>query len=93
MQFTSRKRRQPPAVIIVSLIDVLLVVLIFLMVSTHFKKPSSVKLVLPESKQAKAGATENAKPTVVRVLPNGDLELDSRPMTADKIQQTLSEFV
>ena len=36
MHFTSHKRRRAPTVIIVSLIDVLLVVLIFLMISNHF---------------------------------------------------------
>lgn len=60
MQFTSRKRRAAPAVIIISLIDVLIVVLIFLMVTTTFKQQKAVKLALPESKQAKAGATDIA---------------------------------
>ena len=39
MRFTTRKRRQAPAVIIISLIDILIVLLIFFITSTHFKKP------------------------------------------------------
>ena len=38
MQFIQNKRRTPPSVIIVSLVDVLMVVLIFLVVSTTFKE-------------------------------------------------------
>jgi biopolymer transport protein ExbD len=52
MRFTGRKRRSPPTVIIVSLIDVLIVVLIFMMVATTFKQHPSVRLALPESRQA-----------------------------------------
>ena len=38
MQFRANKKRSAPSVIIVSLIDVLMVVLIFLVVSTTFKE-------------------------------------------------------
>ena len=60
MQFSTRKRRQAPTIIIVSLIDVLIVVLIFLMATTTFKQLPAIQLALPESKQAKAGAADNA---------------------------------
>ena len=60
MQFATRKRRGTPAVIIVSLIDVLIVVLIFLMVTTTFKQQPALKLALPESNQQKTGATADA---------------------------------
>lgn len=93
MQFTVHKRRQAPAVIIISLIDVLIVVLIFLMVTTTSKKQQAVKLVLPESKQSKAGASENG----VRV------EIDQKgmffvggpdyPKTAEQLQEKLIEAV
>ena len=59
MNFVKNKRRKVPSVIIVSLIDVLLVVLIFLMVSTTFKKEQpALKLALPESKVAKPGTAD-----------------------------------
>ena len=89
MRFTNSKRRQPPAVIIISLIDVLMVVLIFLMVTTTFKQQPAVKLVLPESKQAKEGVTENL-PLVVTVAKQAPyLYLDQLPVTADKLQTEL----
>jgi biopolymer transport protein ExbD len=93
MQFTVRKRRSPPAVIIISLIDVLIVVLIFLMVTSTFKKQPAVKLVLPESKQAKSGATENA--LIITVEKSGMLLFgaDPQPVTVDRLQEKLLEAV
>jgi biopolymer transport protein ExbD len=59
MRFQIRKRRTAPAVIIVALIDVLVVLLIFLMVTTAFKQQPALKLTLPDSTQSqKSGAEE-----------------------------------
>ncbi len=91
MTFTPHKRRRAPSVIIVSLIDVLLVVLIFLMVSTTFKNTNpSLKLSLPDSKQAKAGPTE-VKPFVVVIASNTPyLYLENKPVTIDRLQNELN---
>jgi biopolymer transport protein ExbD len=93
MHFRVRKRRNPPAVIIVSLIDVLIVVLIFLMVATSFKQHPALKLALPESKQtAKPGASENNLiVTIARQQPY--LYLDARPVTLDRLQDELKAGV
>ena len=92
MQFTVRKRRQAPAVIIISLIDVLIVVLIFLMVTTTSKQQPAVKLVLPESKQSKTGASENA--WIVTIPNKGEpIFLNSQPITLEKLQERLIEAV
>src|SRR4051812_15556991 len=88
MQFSTRKRRQAPAIIIVSLIDVLIVVLIFLMVSTTFKQQPSVKLALPESKQAQTGASEHNALTIT-IPKQGALHLGTEPMTLEKLQEKL----
>lgn len=92
MHFTSaRPRHRAPSVIIVSLIDVLLVVLIFLMITTTFKKAEPVlKLALPESKQAKAGASD-AKPFVIFVAPTAPyFYLADKPVTMDRLQAELA---
>ncbi len=90
MRFIVRKRRQPPAVIIVSLIDVLIVVLIFLMVTTSFKQQKpSVKLTLPESRQGKAGASENAPLVITIAKQEPYFYIGSRPVTLDKLQAEL----
>lgn len=89
MRFLQRKRRSPPSVIIVSLIDVLMVVLIFLMISTTFKQQPSVKLALPESKQAKTGVSESGLVvTIARQAPY--LYLDTRPVTLERLQTELT---
>jgi biopolymer transport protein ExbD len=91
MRFTRQsKRRRTPTVIIVSLIDVLLVVLIFLMISTTLKSdPPAVKLSLPESSQAKPGATES-KPIVISISSNAPyFFLAERPVTFDHLQKEL----
>jgi len=91
MHFTSfRQRHRAPSVIIVSLIDVLLVVLIFLMVTTTFKKAEPMlKLALPESKQAKPGATD-AKPFIILVTTNAPyFYLGENTVTLDRLQSEL----
>jgi len=82
MQFSGKKRRRAPTVIIVSLIDVLLVVLIFLMVSATFKREQPVlKLALPESQAAKPGAAE-AKPLIITIAAKAPyFYLTERPVT------------
>ena len=90
MQFTNRKRRQAPAIIIVSLIDVLLVVLIFLIVSTTFKNQPAMKLALPQSSQTKDGATDNPA-LVVSIPKSGPLHLGTQPVTFEKLEERLQE--
>lgn len=95
MRFTRQnKRRRTPTVIVVSLIDVLLVVLIFLMISTTLKnEPPALKLSLPESDQAKPGATEN-KPVVISISSNAPyFYLQERPITFDHLQKELASAV
>ena len=89
MQFSTRKRRQNPTVIIVSLIDVLIVVLIFLIVTTTFKQQPAVALALPQSSQAKAGASPNA--LEVTISKQGVLYLRKDPVTLEKLRQGLIE--
>lgn len=70
MKFIVHKRHQTPAIIIVSLIDILIVLLIFLMVSTTFKSTPAVRLALPESKQAvEGGHSSNVVVTITKQAP------------------------
>jgi biopolymer transport protein ExbD len=91
MRFHVRKHRQAPAIIIVALVDILIVLLIFLVVTTSFKQQPSLRLALPESSQAKkAGAQEHA-PLVVTIDAQGGLRLgpESRPLTAERFKEEL----
>ncbi|MCI0534158.1 MAG: biopolymer transporter ExbD [Verrucomicrobiales bacterium] len=88
MQFTTRKRRQPPAIIIISLIDILIVLLIFLMVTTTFKQRPAVRITLPESKQAKPGASDDSLVVTIRnEEPFFYFKRDQ--VTLEKLQQNL----
>jgi biopolymer transport protein ExbD len=91
MHFKPRQKRRTPTVIIVSLIDVLLVVLIFLMVTTTAKKlEPSLKLTLPESKQAKPGPSTDARPFVISVATNFPyFYVNDRAYTIDQLQKEL----
>jgi len=68
MKFLTRRRKAAPAIVIISLIDVLVVLLVFLMVTTRFRNTPSVALTLPETREApKAGASAEKPPMVVTI--------------------------
>lgn len=90
MRFLVRKRRTAPAVIIVALIDVLIVLVIFLMVTTTFKQVPSLQLTLPTSRQAlRPGVSENPV-QVVTIASNGTLFLATSPYTLQQLQGQLA---
>jgi biopolymer transport protein ExbD len=86
MQFSHRKRRSPPAVIIISLIDVLIVVLIFLMVTSTFKNQPMIKLVLPESGQAKPASIDQES-LAITIAEDGRLFLGTQPVSYEQLRQ------
>ena len=95
MNFTRNKRRRVPSVIIVSLIDVLLVVLIFLMVSTTFKNTqNSLRLALPSSQSAKPGAIDPKSTFNVAISTNFPFfYVGEKPVTYDQLQKELETAV
>ncbi len=76
MKFRKSARRDTPEVNLIAFIDVLLVILIFLMVSTTFSKFSALKLSLPTA----TTNPEQAQPTTVSVAidASGSVTVDSR---------------
>ncbi len=93
MNFSGRKRRRAPSIIIVSLIDVLLVVLIFLMVTTAFKETPAFKVTLPETTQQapKAGVTENP-PLIITITTNAPhFYLGKIAMTFDRLKAEMTQ--
>ena len=91
MRFKPAKRHRPPSVIIVSLIDVLLVVLIFIMVASTFepRQQPALKLALPESSQTNQ-APQDVKNLMVTVAPNAPhLYLGDRPITYQDLRAEL----
>lgn len=76
MKFRKAARRDTPEVNLIAFIDVLLVILIFLMVSTTFSKFSALKLSLPTA----TTNPEQAQPKTVSVAidASGSVTVDSR---------------
>ncbi len=66
MQFVQNKRQTPPSVIIVSLVDVLMVVLIFLVVSTTFKE-SQAYIELAASDNPEGQLSSDAQPLLITI--------------------------
>lgn len=89
MHFTTHKRRQTPAVIIISLIDVLIVLLIFLMVTTSFKQTPALKLALPESKQPRQGTSTDAGMIVTIAKNEPRFYLDTKLVTFQRLQDEM----
>jgi len=95
MKFLTRRRKAAPAIIIISLIDVLVVLMVFLMVTTRFKNTPSVALTLPETREApKAGASAEKPPMVVTIAAAApQFYVGPRAVTSDKLLNELKDAV
>ena len=83
MRFTTRQRRMP-AVMIINLVDILAILVIFLVVTTTFKKDQpEVVINLPESKTAvtQPGTASEAS-VVLYIDPKNNIFLDEKPVGA-----------
>jgi len=79
MNFRKGQRRAPPEINLIAFIDVLLVILIFLMVSTTFSKFTSLNVSLPS---AEANSTPAPKSIVVAVDAKGHYAIQQHRITA-----------
>lgn len=92
MKFYTRQRRMPQ-VIIVSLIDIFAILLIFVIVSTTFKRDQpAVTIKLPESKTA-AAAEGTTDPVVLTIAANEEIFLDERKVTLEELKPALEKMV
>ncbi len=94
MKFYTRKRRTP-AVIIVALIDIFAILLIFVIVTTTFKRAQpAVVIRLPESSNAEpAPETKATEAAVVSVSEKGVIFLDAREVASENLTAALREVV
>ena len=92
MRFYTRKRRMP-AVIIVSLIDILAILLIFVIVTTTFRRDQpAVVINLPDSRTATAAPTQ-ADPAILSISKDSKLYLDNKPVELAGLKQALQEML
>jgi biopolymer transport protein ExbD len=87
MQF-ARKKRKPPFINIISLIDILVVLLIFYIVTTVFKKPQPVaKIQLPDSRHTTTA--QGPPPDTLYLTADKKLFLEDVPIDIDKLADIL----
>ena len=92
MKFYSRPRRTPQ-VIIVSLIDIFAILLIFVIVTTTFKRMQpEVTIKLPESKSA-VSADSSEEPVVLSVSETEEIFLDAKPVTLSELTSTVQKLI
>ena len=88
MKVAVRKRR-PPALLFVSLVDILTILLIFFVVSTTFKKDQpEVNINLPESKTGSAKPAE-LEHAIVSVDASDGLKLDGETIAVDQLREAV----
>jgi biopolymer transport protein ExbD len=90
MKFYSRQRRMP-TVIIVSLIDILAILLIFVIVTTTFRRDQpEVVIRLPDSTSA-TNAPAPTDPAILTISADEKLYLDAKPVTLQDLKPALQE--
>ena len=89
MQFV-RKKRRPPIINIINLIDILVVLLIFYIATTVFKKSEpKLNIVVPSS--TTATTTQDVQPTTIYVTADSKIYLDNAEIDPDKLGELLKE--
>ncbi|MEK0447256.1 MAG: hypothetical protein RLZZ399_2577 [Verrucomicrobiota bacterium] len=87
------KRRRTPQVVIVSLIDIFAILLIFVLVSSNFRKAQpAVTIRLPDSKSSTV-AQPKREPIVLTISKDSQLFLDDQPVVVERLASRLSELV
>ncbi len=78
MKFKAR-RHEEPEINVVSLIDVVLLLVVFFMLSTHFTREGRLRVVLPRAGAAPA-ARGHSHPVVVTITQNGAYLVNGREL-------------
>jgi biopolymer transport protein ExbD len=91
MKFAQRKKRAP-SIIIVSLVDVLVILLIFFVVSTTFRtQQPEVQINLPESKNAQNMPSE-VEHALVTVDQDDEIKLDGKTIEAEALEGAVRDL-
>jgi biopolymer transport protein ExbD len=89
----SRRKRRLPQVIIVSLIDIFAILLIFVIVTTTFKKPEpNVQINLPESKSAVV-AEKSDEPVVLTIKDDQTIYYEKQVFKMEGLEAALATIL
>ena len=91
MQFP-RKARRSPVLNIIPLIDVLVVLLIFYIATTVFKK-SQPRIVIKVPDSTTAKATDTTPPSIIYVTSDSKIFLDDAPVEPDQLGDLLKSKI
>ncbi len=84
------KRRPVPTIPIVSLIDIMVILLIFFVATTTFRKENTqVKITLPESKALGGEAQAADTRVAISIDEQQHVFLDGKPVELDQLAQTI----
>jgi biopolymer transport protein ExbD len=90
MNLRSSRRRSVPTIPIVSLIDIMVILLIFFIATTTFRQEKThLKIALPESKAMGGAASSPDVRTVIAITSEQKLFLDGKPVEVDKLAEAL----
>ena len=91
MQFP-RKVRRSPVINIINLIDVLVVLLIFYIATTVFKK-SEPKIIIKVPESTTAKTTETTPPSIIYVTSDSKIFLDDVPVEPEQLGELLKSKI
>lgn len=81
------RRRKPPTINIVPLVDVLTVLVFFFMVTMQFKTMSALNITAPEIKTA--GKNEITEQIIIALNREGEIYLNDRTVTLEQFTQAM----
>lgn len=85
MKFHSR-RRVSPVITVIPLIDILMILLIFFIVTTTFKSVQpQVQIVLPAMKSAAPAKAAAVKPAILSIDEKDNIYLDDKTISKDEL--------
>jgi biopolymer transport protein ExbD len=89
MRLEQRSRRRQAMIGLTPLIDVVFILLLFFMLASSLTRLHTVPVVVAAGDPA-AVPTDDEQPALLRVLAQGDLELDDQPITTAELQDVLA---
>ena len=89
MQFV-RKKRRSPVINIINLIDILVVLLIFYIATTVFKK-SEPKIIIKVPPSTDAAPTRDTQPTIIYVTADSKMYLGDTPVEPGQLADLLKQ--
>jgi biopolymer transport protein ExbD len=87
-----RRSREEPEINLTSLIDVVLLLLVFFMVSTSFVREAEINIRLPEA-DATAPSETDAEVLEIGVTSSGNFIVDGRPLVPNADARTLRRAI